>query len=58
MDIRTPTNLNKKQEALLRDFKELETNKLSSKLKKILKGQASRVSRWRYATTRNYLIII
>ncbi len=45
MDVRTPTNLNKKQEGLLRDFKELETNKLSSKLKKILKGQAARVSR-------------
>jgi len=36
--IKTPTNLSKKQEALLREFKKLESNKLTTKLKNILKG--------------------
>jgi molecular chaperone DnaJ len=40
--IKTPTGLNKKQEKLLREFETLESNKLSSKLKNILKtGTAS-----------------
>ena len=39
--IKTPTHLSKKQEALLRDFAELESKKLSTKLKNILKGDAS-----------------
>jgi len=38
VDIKTPTHLSKKQEALLREFADLESNKLSSKLKNILKG--------------------
>lgn len=37
-DIKTPTNLTKKQEALLREFAKLDSNKLSNKLKGILKG--------------------
>jgi molecular chaperone DnaJ len=41
VDIKTPTNLSKKQEALLRDFAALESAKLSSKLKNILKGKES-----------------
>jgi len=41
VDIRTPTNLNKKQETLLKEFAELESNKLSKKLKNILKGGAA-----------------
>jgi molecular chaperone DnaJ len=40
VDIKTPTGLNKKQEALLRKFAELESGKLSNKLKKILKGDS------------------
>jgi molecular chaperone DnaJ len=38
VDIKTPTHLNKKQEALLKQFAQLESNKLSKKLKNILKG--------------------
>jgi molecular chaperone DnaJ len=41
VDIKTPTHLNKKQEALLKEFAKLEAGKLSSKLKNILKGGAS-----------------
>jgi molecular chaperone DnaJ len=41
VDIKTPTNLSKRQEALLKEFAELETKKLSSKLKNILKGRES-----------------
>jgi molecular chaperone DnaJ len=37
--IRTPTNLNKKQAALLKEFAKLENGKLSSKIKNILKGE-------------------
>jgi len=40
VDVRTPTHLTKKQEALLREFAELESGKLSSKIKKILKSGA------------------
>lgn len=36
--IKTPTKLNKKQQALLREFEKIETGKLSNKLKNILKG--------------------
>lgn len=36
--VKTPTDLNKKQEKLLKDFAKLENNKLSNKLKNILKG--------------------
>jgi molecular chaperone DnaJ len=39
--IKTPTHLTKKQEALLRDFAKLESKKLSSKIKNILKGDTS-----------------
>ena len=38
VEIRTPTHMNKKQEALLKEFANLESNKLSKKLKNILKG--------------------
>jgi molecular chaperone DnaJ len=38
--IRTPTNLNKKQETLLKEFAKLEGGKLSSKIKNILKGES------------------
>jgi molecular chaperone DnaJ len=41
VDIKTPTHLNKKQEALLKEFAKLDAGKLSSKLKNILKGGAS-----------------
>jgi len=44
VDVRTPTHLSKKQEALLRNFADLESNKLSSKLKNILKGGATRTA--------------
>jgi len=41
VEIKTPTNLTKKQEALLHEFAKLESNKFSKKLKNILKGGAS-----------------
>jgi molecular chaperone DnaJ len=41
VNIKTPTHLNKKQEALLKEFAKLEAGKLSSKLKNILKGGMS-----------------
>ncbi len=41
VDIKTPTHLSKKQEALLKEFAKLEAGKLSSKLKNILKGGLS-----------------
>ena len=41
VEIKTPTHLSKKQEALLMDFAKLEKDKFSNKLKKILKGQAA-----------------
>jgi molecular chaperone DnaJ len=42
--IKTPTHLTKKQEALLRDFAKLESKKLSSKIKNILKGDTSQAA--------------
>jgi len=44
VDIRTPKHLSKKQEVLLRRFADLESNKLSAKLKNILKGDATRTA--------------
>jgi molecular chaperone DnaJ len=38
--LKTPTHLSKKQEALLKEFKKLESKKLSKKIKNILKGEA------------------
>lgn len=38
VDVKTPTNLNKKQEALLREFAKLEEGKFSTKLKNMFKG--------------------
>lgn len=40
VSIKTPTNVSKKQEALLKEFAKLEKEKLSNKLKSILKGAA------------------
>lgn len=45
VDIKTPTNINKKQEKLLREFAELEENKFTTKLKNILKGGQDRAAR-------------
>ncbi|MEE8541040.1 MAG: molecular chaperone DnaJ [Desulfobacterales bacterium] len=42
VDIHTPTHLTKKQVVLLREFAKLEKNKLSSKLKNILKGNPAK----------------
>ena len=42
--IKTPTHLNKKQEALLRELEKIETDKLSHKLKNILKSGSTRIS--------------
>ncbi len=44
VDIKTPTHLNKKQVTLLKEFAKLEKDKLSSKLKNILKNGAARVA--------------
>ncbi len=44
VDIKTPTHLNKKQERLLKEFAQLESNKLSKKLKNILKGGVSQAT--------------
>ena len=44
VDIKTPTHLSKKQELLLREFANLESNKLSNKLKTLLKGGATRTA--------------
>ena len=38
--VKTPTNLTKKQETLLKEFTKLEAGKLSNKLKNILKGSS------------------
>lgn len=43
-NIKTPTNLTKKQINLLKEFQKLEKNKLTSKLKTILKGSASKAT--------------
>ena len=40
--MRTPTNLNKKQENLLREFARLEKDKFSTRIKSILKGAAAK----------------
>ncbi len=40
--IKTPTGISKKQETLLKEFEKLEANKLSSKLKNILKSESAR----------------
>jgi len=42
VNVKTPTNLNKKQTALLREFAALEEGKFTSKLKSILKSGPSR----------------
>ncbi|MFZ7127030.1 MAG: molecular chaperone DnaJ [Desulfobacterales bacterium] len=42
--IKTPTHLSKKQEALLRDFQKLESGKITTKLKNILKGESISLS--------------
>ncbi|MBF0396626.1 MAG: molecular chaperone DnaJ [Desulfobacterales bacterium] len=39
--IKTPTNLSKKQESLLREFADLESSKFSQRLKNLLKGDKS-----------------
>ncbi|MDX9788666.1 MAG: molecular chaperone DnaJ [Desulfobacterales bacterium] len=44
VDIKTPTNLNKKQVELLKEFAAQEENKFSKKLKTILKGGSSRAA--------------
>jgi molecular chaperone DnaJ len=41
MDVKTPTNLNKKQEKLLKEFAKLEQKKLATKIKNILKSGSS-----------------
>jgi len=43
--IKTPTHLNKKQESLLKEFSRIESNKLTSKLKNILKGNGVRAAK-------------
>jgi molecular chaperone DnaJ len=45
IDIKTPTHINKKQEALLKEFAHIESNRLSKKLKNILKGGAAEATR-------------
>ncbi len=42
--IKTPTNLNKKQEALLKEFARIESGKMSNKIKNILKGGSAGAS--------------
>lgn len=44
VELRTPTHLSKKQEALLKEFARLEKNKFSHKLKKILKGDSAKTA--------------
>jgi molecular chaperone DnaJ len=44
VNIKTPTHLNKKQEALLEEFARLEKDKLSHKLKNILKNSLSKAA--------------
>jgi molecular chaperone DnaJ len=39
--IKTPTNISKKQEELLREFAKLEKGKFSNKLKSMLKGSSA-----------------
>jgi molecular chaperone DnaJ len=42
--VKTPTHLTKKQESLLKQFAELESKKISQKLKNILKGDAKKAT--------------
>ncbi|MBL7179702.1 MAG: molecular chaperone DnaJ [Desulfobacterales bacterium] len=42
--IKTPTNLNKKQRSLLKEFEKIESGKLSNKLKNILKGGSAKAN--------------
>jgi molecular chaperone DnaJ len=42
--VKTPTHLTKKQEAILKEFAELENKKLSNKLKTILKGDPGKTA--------------
>lgn len=42
--IKTPTNLNKKQEKLLMEFEKLESGKVTTKLKNILKGSSAQAA--------------
>jgi molecular chaperone DnaJ len=44
ISVKTPTNLSKKQASLLKEFARLEKDKLSTKLKSILKGGAAKVA--------------
>ena len=44
VDIKTPTHLSKKQEVLLKEFAQLESKKLSKKLKNILKSGAAQAT--------------
>ena len=44
VSIKTPTNLNKKQEKLLKEFAKLESNKISNKIKNLFKGEAESAS--------------
>lgn len=44
VSVKTPTNLSKKQISLLKEFASLEKDKLSTKLKSILKGGADKVA--------------
>ncbi len=44
VNIKTPTHLNKKQVALLKEFAALEENKFTSKLKNILKSGPTRAA--------------
>ncbi len=43
--IKTPTGINKKQEALLKDFAKIEEGKLTSKLKNLFKGESASAAR-------------
>lgn len=45
LDIRTPTNLNKKQEELLREFAKIEDGKFGNMFKKIFKGSQARAAK-------------
>ena len=40
VSIKTPTNINKKQEKLLKEFAKLENSKISNKIKNLFKGEA------------------
>jgi len=42
--VKTPAHLNKKQETLLKEFEKIESKKISSKLKNILKGSSAKAA--------------